>query len=102
MASVPATGQHPMTKVRSFRRAASGAFFFASLSGAMSFTASAQSPSTDVIGRDSVTVVAGPDYAAGGFHRKLLGDNYRDAWTTSIKVPVLDLKNFAGGLTPTK
>lgn len=55
-----------------------------------------------MIGTDSVTVAAGPDYAAGSFHRKLLGDNYRDVWTAPIKVPVLDLKHFGGGLTPTK
>ncbi|MEO7368308.1 MAG: BamA/TamA family outer membrane protein [Gemmatimonadaceae bacterium] len=66
-----------------------------------SVSANAQS-STAIVGRDSVTVVPGPDYAAGSFHRTLLGDNYRDVWTSSIKVPVLDLKRFAGGLTPTK
>jgi hypothetical protein len=54
------------------------------------------------IGRDSVTVIAGPDFAAGGFHRWLLGDNYRNAWTTPIKVPVLDIHTFAGGLKPFK
>lgn len=52
-------------------------------------------------GADTV-VVAGEIYGAGGFHRWLLGDNYRDAWTTPIKVPVLDLRTFHGGLTPTK
>jgi hypothetical protein len=41
-------------------------------------------------------------YRAGSFHRTFLGDNYRDVWTTPIKVPVLDLHSFAGGLTPTK
>ncbi|MFN2601553.1 MAG: hypothetical protein ABR582_02225 [Gemmatimonadaceae bacterium] len=55
---------------------------------------------TTTVGKDSVTVVAGPDFAAGGFHRWLLGDNYRDLWTTPIKVPVLDLHSFAGGLKP--
>ncbi len=55
-----------------------------------------------LIGRDSVMVVAGPDYQAGSFHRTLLGDNYRDVWTVPIKVPILDLRTFAGGLKPTK
>jgi hypothetical protein len=55
-----------------------------------------------VVGTDSVVVQAGRDYAAGSFKRKMLGDNYRDLWTTSIKVPVLDLKTFAGGLRPYK
>lgn len=67
---------------------------FSSATGAQSSSA--------VIGTDSVSVVPGADYSAGSFHRTLLGDNYRDVWTTSIKVPVLDLKRFAGGLTPTK
>ena len=34
--------------------------------------------------------------------RWLSGDLYRDLWTTPIHVPVLDLKSYAGGLTPTK
>lgn len=39
-------------------------------------------------------------YRAGPVRRLLLGDGYRDAWGTSIRVPVLDLGGFAGGLTP--
>ncbi len=49
---------------------------------------------------DTVSVVPGPEYAAGGFHGFLWGEHYRDAWTTSIRVPVLDLAAYAGGLTP--
>ncbi len=49
---------------------------------------------------DTVVVVPGPDYEAGGLHRFLWGAHYRDAWTTSIRVPVLDLGEYAGGLTP--
>jgi hypothetical protein len=59
-------------------------------------------PSKTIVGRDSVVVRAGADYAAGGFHRKMLGDNYRDLWTANIKVPVLDLRTFAGGITAFK
>jgi hypothetical protein len=51
-------------------------------------------------GRDSVVVVAGKGFAAGGLRRFLLGDDYRDLWTTPIKVPVLDLRAFRGGLRP--
>ena len=54
------------------------------------------------IGNDSVLVVPADIYAAGGLHRWLLGDNYRDEWTTPITVPVLDLRSFHGGLVPTK
>jgi len=52
--------------------------------------------------RDSVVVVASKRFGAGSFHRSLLGSNWRDVWGTPIKVGVLDLKRFAGGLTPTE
>ena len=50
----------------------------------------------------TVKVVPGERYEAGGFRRFVMGDNYRDLWTTAITVPVLDLRGYAGGLTPTK
>ncbi len=50
--------------------------------------------------QDSVTVVPGARYEAGWVHRIFFGDHWRDAWTTPIRVPVLDLDQFAGGLTP--
>ncbi|HET7276180.1 MAG TPA: hypothetical protein VFI91_13510 [Longimicrobiaceae bacterium] len=46
-----------------------------------------------------MTITAGKDYEAGEFKSKLLGSDYRSVWTTPIKVPVLDLSTFAGGLT---
>src|SRR5438876_10669420 len=52
------------------------------------------------LGTDSVTVVPGKDYAASGGHRFFFGSHYRDLWTTPIRVPVLSLRSFAGGLTP--
>ncbi len=64
--------------------------------------ASAQTKVVRKIGTDSVLVIPGEIYRAGGLHRALLGDNYRDEWTTPITVPVLDLRTFRGGLTPTK
>jgi hypothetical protein len=45
------------------------------------------------------TVVAGK-YPASGFHRFLLGGDYRDTWATPVSVEVLDLASEAGGLTP--
>ena len=45
------------------------------------------------------TAPADPSHAAGALHRTLFGDGYRDVWTVPITVPVLDLDNFAGGLT---
>ena len=64
--------------------------------------ARAQEPPAPWTADSVVTVVAGPDYAAGGLHRLLLGAHYRDTWTAPIRVPVLDLRSWAGGLTPTK
>ena len=71
----------------------------AALTGVAISGATAQSPRG--AGSDTV-VIAGEIYKAGSFHRFLLGDNYRDEWTTPIKVPVIDLRTFHGGLTPTK
>lgn len=48
---------------------------------------------------DSVLVVPGAVYAAGGLHRFFMGAHYRDLWATPIRVPLLDLDAFAGGLT---
>ena len=52
--------------------------------------------------RDTVVMTANRRYGAGKFHRFMLGDGYRDLWTTPIKVPVLDIATFAGGLKATK
>ena len=47
------------------------------------------------------TVVAGK-YPASGFHRFMLGSDYRDTWATPVSVEVLDLASEAGGLKPTR
>jgi len=57
-----------------------------------------QPPPPRVVTRDSVTLAAGARYEAGGFSRFFLGNTYRDLWTTPIRVPVLDLHTYAGGL----
>ncbi len=49
---------------------------------------------------DTVSVVPSRSYLAGGFHRFLLGSGYRDLWATPIRVRVLDLDTYAGGLEP--
>jgi hypothetical protein len=51
---------------------------------------------------DSVTVTPGAQYRAGGLHQFFFGSRYRKLWTTPIRVPVLDLQHFAGGLKPTR
>jgi hypothetical protein len=48
------------------------------------------------------TVVLGPQYGAGGFHRFFFGDDYRTMWTTPVELEVLDLQATAGGLTPVR
>lgn len=49
-----------------------------------------------------VTVIPGKQYAAGSVHRFFLGDHWRDLWGVPVRVEVLDLARFAGGLTPTE
>ncbi len=71
------------------------------LTGAVS-SATSQTTLVRTIGTDSVVVIPGDIYAAGSLHRFFLGSNYRDVWTTPIKVPVLDLRSFHGGLRPVK
>ncbi|MGQ0539695.1 MAG: hypothetical protein ACT4R6_12165, partial [Gemmatimonadaceae bacterium] len=61
-----------------------------------------QNANHNAASKDSVTVQASNRYGASDFHRYMLGDNYRDIWGTPIRVPLLDLKRYAGGLTPTE
>jgi hypothetical protein len=51
---------------------------------------------------DSVSIAAGAQYEAGGLHQFFFGNSYRDLWKTPVRVPVLDLATFAGGIRPTK
>ena len=55
---------------------------------------------TSTRAQDSVDVVIGERYGAGAVQRAILGGHYRDAWTSEVRLPVLDLETFAGGLTP--
>ncbi len=50
--------------------------------------------------QDTVVAAPGPRYAAGGLHRLLLGDDWRELWRTPLTLPVLDIETFAGGLKP--
>jgi hypothetical protein len=47
-----------------------------------------------------VVVAPGPEYGASWFSRILLGDQWREVWTTPVEAPILDLSTFDGGLTP--
>ncbi len=51
---------------------------------------------------DSVLVTPEGRFPAGPIHRLLLGSNHRGLWETPVRVEVLDLARFAGGLTPTE
>ncbi|HEX8213517.1 MAG TPA: BamA/TamA family outer membrane protein [Longimicrobium sp.] len=51
--------------------------------------------------QQTATVTAGERYRASGLHTVLLGEEYRAAWTTPVRVEVLDPDRFAGGLTVT-
>ncbi|MEP7346310.1 MAG: BamA/TamA family outer membrane protein, partial [Gemmatimonadaceae bacterium] len=67
--------------------------------------ADAQATSRDSLAANSkgrVVVTPGARYAAGWLRRAILGDDYRDLWTTPIEVEVLDLRTFGGGLRPTQ
>jgi hypothetical protein len=50
----------------------------------------------------TLAVSAGTHYRAGWLHRAFFGDHYRDLWAARVTVEVLDLRTYAGGLTPSR
>ena len=58
----------------------------------------AQSPSGD----EEVLIVAGKEYNTGSLHNLFFGNHWRDVWATPVKVKVLDVNKYAGGLIPIK
>ncbi|MGH7453009.1 MAG: hypothetical protein ACRENG_16795 [bacterium] len=77
--------------------------FLLMATGLLSFETAAQGVSDATSSaKEPVTVIPGAHYRAGGLHKFFFGSGYRKVWTTPVKVPVLDLENFAGGLTPTR
>jgi hypothetical protein len=72
------------------------------LPGSFPSAAIAQAPPPAVVNRDSVTIAAGSRYSTGWFTRLFLGDTYRDYWVKPVRAPVLDIRGYAGGLTPLK
>ena len=85
------------------RRALTAACFSACLAtGPARAAAGAVPDSTLAPSGPVLTVTAGEHYHAGGFHRFLLGADYRNLWTTPIQVPQLDMRAFAGGLRPVR
>ncbi len=51
---------------------------------------------------DSITVAMGSRYHAGALHRWVYGSGYRHLWVKPVRVPVLHLDRYAGGIHPTK
>jgi hypothetical protein len=74
----------------------------AALVALLPVVAASQTVPVPAVGTDSVMATPGKRYQGGGLRRFLLGGTYRDLWATPIKVPVLDLHRFAGGLRPLK
>ena len=50
--------------------------------------------------KNYITIIPGEQYAASGFYEFWFGEHWRDVWVTPVKVEILDLNEFAGGLTP--
>jgi len=48
------------------------------------------------------TIIPGKHYEAGLFHELFFGAHWRDVWITPVKVPVIDMAKYGGGLTPTE
>lgn len=48
------------------------------------------------------SIAIGPQYKANWLQRGLVGANYREEWTTPVRLPVLDIDTTMGGLRPYK
>lgn len=48
------------------------------------------------------TIVPAKDYEAGFLHELFFGAHWRELWTTPVKVGIVDLNKYGGGLTPTE
>lgn len=60
-------------------------------------------PVAQPVTADSIVVKANSQFdKVSGFHRKLLGENYRKEWAAPVKLPVIKVSDFKGGLTPVK
>ncbi|HET9316112.1 MAG TPA: hypothetical protein VFQ51_11005, partial [Vicinamibacteria bacterium] len=54
-------------------------------------------------GPETRQVIAGrPEYDRSGYFKFHFGEGYRKLWTSQFEAPVLDLRAFAGGLTPVR
>lgn len=51
---------------------------------------------------NSRIVIAGKEYKSSQWHKWLWGEDYREEWSTPVKIPVLNLDSAFGGLTVVK
>ncbi len=58
--------------------------------------------SVNIFSQQTKTIVPGKHYEAGWLHELFFGAHWRDLWTTPVKVDVVDLNTYGGGLTPLK
>jgi hypothetical protein len=49
---------------------------------------------------DSVVLVPGAEYKVSEFAELWLGRNFRQEWTTPVKIPILNISTYEGGLKP--
>lgn len=59
-----------------------------------------QSTEIETEWKDSITLSAGEIYGAKKVKKFIFGNTYRDVWTLPVTVPVINLENEHGGLTP--
>lgn len=84
--------------MRTFRTLAAWAAIAAIGASPSDIEAQSRRPTTaDSAPRDSATVVPGR-YDSPPLSRSLLGAGWRDLWDTPVKVPILDIGTYAGGL----
>ena len=72
--------------------------------GALALTAAvAVGEGRAALAADTQRVIAGrPQYDRSGYFKWHFGEGYRKLWTAPFEAPVLDLKTYAGGLTPVR
>ena len=55
------------------------------------------------LAQDSISVKIHPSYGhANGIHRSLLGGNYREEWSMDVRLPIVHVSSWRGGLHPEK
>lgn len=102
-ADLPPPARRPARRARWLRFALGvGAFVALLAAGTCALPNAGLPPGAFVRAGAEAAGVAATRYRAGPLRRGLLGEGYREAWAASVRVPVLDIDTFAGGLTPTR